>query len=548
MFASWSDVRAETHVGWIGEMRTYARFLRGLPAFLRDRITLEQARETVRRRQAEREDSFLRLLRRGIFGYPSSPYRPLLDLAGCELGDVERMLRRDGLETTLLALRKAGVYVTFEEFKGREPIVRGGKTFLVRPHDFDNPYLCPAYYTHTGGTTGAGTRVPMDLDLLADQAAYLVLSRDSHGVLGAPSGYWVHGLPAASDLSSVLRLMRTGGELDRWWSPLAASDMRPSLKNRAAMWGIVAVSTLCGRPVPQPEPLPLDRAEVVARWAAEALQREGRVVVGGYVSGAVRVCVAAREAGLDLAGAVFLVGGEPPTPAKVAQIHAIGARHLPAYVISEIGTVGLGCADPADDNDLHFFHDGLALIQHPRQVPGSDITVDAFHLTTLLPSAAKLMLNVQSDDYGTVERRECGCGLGACGFTTHLRHVRSFRKLTGEGATLVGSDMVRILEEVLPARFGGTPLDYQLLEEEDAEGFSRLSLLINPRVGALDDAAVVEVVLKELRRSGTAASMAASVWKQACTLRVRRREPVPTRVGKLMPLHIARQARRGGDN
>ena len=62
------------------------------------------------------------------------------------------------MEGTLRTLRTAGVYFTFEEFKGREPVVRGGKTLPVRPRDFDNTYLRSAYYGETGGSTGAGTR------------------------------------------------------------------------------------------------------------------------------------------------------------------------------------------------------------------------------------------------------------------------------------------------------------------------------------------------------------------------------------------------------
>lgn len=63
-------------------------------------------------------------------------------------------------------------------------------------------------------------------------------------------------------------------------------------------------------------------------------------------------------------------------------------------------------------------------------------------------------------------------GLEAYGFTEHLREIRSFHKLSGEGMTLVGSEMITILEEVLP-RFRGSPLDHQLLEEEDERRGSR---------------------------------------------------------------------------
>ena len=81
-----------------------------------------------------------------------------------------------------------------------------------------------------------------------------------------------------------------------------------------------------------------------------------------------------------------------------------------------------------------------------------------------------ILLNVETDDYGVLESRPCGCRMGDLGLTTHVTQVRSFRKLTGEGMTLVGNDMIRILEEVLPTRFGGSPLDYQLAEVENEVG------------------------------------------------------------------------------
>jgi hypothetical protein len=193
-----------------------------------------------------------------------------------------------------------------------------------------------------------------------------------------------------------------------------------------------------------------------------------------------------------------------------------------------------------DDNDVHFFQDAFALIQSPRQVPGSEMTVPAFNFTSLLPAAPKLMLNVEMDDYGSIEQRACGCPLEAYGFTAHLRHIYSFRKLTGEGVTLVGSEMIRILEEVLPARFGGSPLDYQLLEEEDATGFTRLSLLVSPKVALADEGAVITTVLEALGKGSVAAEAARAIWQQAQTLRVKRQEPIWTARGKLLPLHLLR--------
>jgi hypothetical protein len=258
---------------------------------------------------------------------------------------------------------------------------------------------------------------------------------------------------------------------------------------------------------------------------------------------ALRVSLAARKQGLNLTGATIMGGNEPPTPTKVREITRSGARWVPSYFFTEAGRVGSGCARPVAGDDLHFLKGAFALIQHPRKVPGSEISVPAFHFTTLLPTTPKLMLNVESDDYGIVENRPCGCPLEGYGFTEHLREIRSFSKLTGEGVTLVGNEMVRILEEVLPERFGGSALDYQLLEEEDERGFTRVTLLVSPRVEIPNERAVIDVVLDTLGRSSVSAEIAKTMWKQAGTLRVRRREPIWTSRGKLMPLHLAARAK-----
>ncbi len=117
-----------------------------------------------------------------------------------------------------------------------------------------------------------------------------------------------------------------------------------------------------------------------------------------------------------------------------------------------------------------------------------------------------------------------------------LRHIRSFSKLTAEGVTLVGSEMEHILESVLPARFGGTPLDYQLMEEEDAGGLTRVVLIIAPRVGFVDEGAVIEAVLAALRGASLGTAVGGGLLGAAGALRVRRAEPIVTARGKLLPL------------
>src|SRR5688572_20807779 len=118
-------------MSFFGEMKMFSRFAWGLRGFLRHTITLDEARAMIEGRLAQREVNFLRLIERGIFGYSKSPYLPLMKQAGCEVGDIKYLLRAEGLEKTLHSLRDAGVYIGFEEFKGRKPVVRGGQVIPV---------------------------------------------------------------------------------------------------------------------------------------------------------------------------------------------------------------------------------------------------------------------------------------------------------------------------------------------------------------------------------------------------------------------------------
>lgn len=335
-------------------------------------------------------------------------------------------------------------------------------------------------------------------------------------------------------MNIILRGARFRWPLQRWFSPTDSKDFNTPKWDRLNTF-LILLSRLNGIPIPWPKTVRLDEAEMIARWAARTLAVQKRCLIRSNVSMSVRISLAAKREGLNLTGATLMGGGEPPTPAKVRHITASGAGWVPTYNFAEAGFVGIGCGNPVDENDLHLVRDSLALIQFPRKVPGWNITVNAFNFTTLLPTAGKVLLNVESDDYGVIEQRSCGCLLEQQGLTDHIREVRSFRKLTGEGITLIGSDMVRVLEEVLPARFGGTPLDYQLVEEEDGEGFTRLVLAISPSVKIPDDNAVIEAVL------GSLSSYPPVMWRQARTLRVKRAEPVWTDRGKLMPLHMDRR-------
>jgi len=528
-------------MGFFKQLKMYARFGAGLPAFLRNTITLADAEAFVRRGIEEREPNFLRLVERGILRNPRSPYARLLRLARCEMGDLRNMVRRRGLEFTLRSLRESGVYVTFEEFKGRRPVVRHGESFSVERSDFDNPLLSGSYQSESGGTTGAGTRVSTDLGHLAAQSAHLMLAYDAHNTLDVPHAIWRGVLPVGSGINNVLRSSHHGRVPVKWFSPTAPGDAKPALRFRLATYGAVTIGRMAGVPLPWPEMVPIDQAIVVARWAGDTLEQHGRCQINASVSRALRVCLVAREAGIDLTGAVFVIAGEPSSPAKVSGIRASGARCFSTYGFVEGGRVAIGCANPISSNDLHILRDGFEVLPYERDVPGLGGTVPALNITSLLSTSPQILLNAEIDDYGVVEARACGCPLERLGYHLHVRDIHSYGKLTGEGVSLAGGEMIDIMERVLPARFGGTPLDYQLMEEEDEQGFTRLYLLISPKLQITDESAVIQGILDALHESSIMGDGTRNIWAQAGTLLVKRMEPVWTGRGKLMPLHLSRR-------
>ncbi len=520
-------------------VKMFAQFPFALRKFLREPLTPERAHTIVQQRIARRCENFLSVVERNVYGNPRSPYRALLKRAQCEWGDLRALIHARGLEVALQELRAAGVYVAFEEFKGRKPLVRGDLELAVTQRDFDNPYYTRDFSLPSGGSTGAASSVGINLANISAQAPAFVLTLQAQALWNMPAIFWYGILPDFTP-SKLLQHAYIQQMPEKWFTHLGWRDSRGWLKHCAATLYMLFWMRLNGVNVQTPQVARVNDAHVIAQAMAELLQTHGRCLLSAQISRSVRVALAAQELGLDLTGATIKGGGEPITPAKVRAIEQTGARYVGNYATVDTGgTLASGCAKPTDSSDLHLLTDSFALITHPHTVQDFGVTVPAFHVTTLLPSAPKLMLNVQLDDYGIVEERDCGCELARSGMTRHLRQIRSYSKLTGEGVTLIGNDLIHILETVLPERFGGTPQDYQLLEEENDKGLTRLSLIISPRVKIENESNVIATVLNALRESSSMAAAAQQVWKHAETLQVKRMEPIWTGRGKLMPLHLA---------
>ncbi|MFC1902532.1 hypothetical protein ACFLX4_00480, partial [Chloroflexota bacterium] len=135
----------------LSDIVKYSRLAFGLRDFFRGTITLEQSKQVVSTRLRNRERNFLNIVQQGIYQNSKSPYLKLLEVAGCEFEDIESMVRQEGIESTLHKLLKDGVYLSWEEFKGKKEIVRGGREFQFRERDFDNPFLPGHYEVRSSG-------------------------------------------------------------------------------------------------------------------------------------------------------------------------------------------------------------------------------------------------------------------------------------------------------------------------------------------------------------------------------------------------------------
>jgi hypothetical protein len=514
--------------------RAYLNFALGLRSYLRNTASLEEVKTTILKQLANREANFIKILEINVFDYPQSPYLPLFKAAQITYADVEKMVAEQGLETTLEELYDAGVYITFEEFKGRVPIKRGAVEFHAKDSDFDSPNLTPILYGRSGGSTGQSTRSKMDLDHVAQASRHMALGYSVHDIFGIPMMVWQGLLPNSSSVTVPLNRAYVGHYVERWFSPLRRNDANVGWYYTLLTYLMIIMSRFHGLKYPFPEYTPLDDPLPIAKALAEAVQRANRACIEATVSKCVRISVVANQHGIDLTGVTFYGTSEPATPAKVETIKSSGAKFAIHYSSTESSTIGLACKNPTSVDDVHFMRNNLAMIQRPKKV--FDQTVDAFHFTTLLPTNPKVMINIQFDDFGIVEERDCGCPFYEMGFTTHIRQMSSFRKLTGEGVTLVGSDMIHILEHVLPTQFGGSLLDYQLVEEENEQGFTKLMLYVDPSVPIKDEEVLLEAFLDAMKQSAPSVRLAQAEYRTGDVVTIRREKPFVTNRGKYFPI------------
>jgi hypothetical protein len=510
------------------------RLTRDLPGFLRTTFTVEDARRRVLGELQGREQRFLAAADRVIWPFPRSPYRRLLEYAGCERGDLHGLVAREGLEGALRILAAQGVYVSYDEFKGRRQAVRGSTRFDFVDRDFDHPYLPNHLLFLTGGSRGHPTRVRRNLPTLLDLVTPYVLMLDAHGIRYPRHVYW-----RGWALGWPLAHLKLGQPIDVWFYPL---EDRP-LFVRAGIRYVRELVKLGGRRLPRPQFCDLMEPEPIARWLVEHTSSEQPLVLSTTTSAAVRVAVAVAKLGYTLPNVYFHCRSEPLSEARRQQVRQIEAQTLTDYASMELTSIAYACPHGIVGDDMHVFTDRYAVVERSRPLFENGPEIDALTFTTLIDRSQKIALNVELGEMGRLEERACGCALGELGLRTHISEVRSFEKLSTEGTSFARTSVVRILEEVLPVRFGGTAVDYQVVEEEAADGTPVLVLRVHPGIGALDEAAVRATLLMELARESIVDEHHARLIARAESIVVERLVPLATGAGKVLPFQIQRFAR-----
>jgi hypothetical protein len=502
------------------------RFAFGVRRFCREPLSVEAARLAVLERMATRDQALLALLDRAIFANPRSPYLALMRAAGLGPDDVRNLVKRGGVEGALEYLRQDGVYVSFEEYKGFEPAVRRGRTLRFRPGDFDNPLVRANVPTTSGGTRARPSRILIDLDDIEMTSAYWALWFDTHGWHGRPVVFVTPEYPGI--VTRQLRCAKIGMPYRRWFATGSGGST-----------AYLSVSTLVhwlarrATGVPRAERVPLTEAGRIGDALAGMLDAGPPPCVVSSPSTAARICVATGERGRSLPGVTFLLGGEPFTEARRIAIAAAGAVGVPNYGTSETGPIGAQCPHATAPDEVHVYLDGMAVRTDPRTL-ADDRRVEVLSLTSLRPASPRVLLNTDIGDHARVEVRRCACGFDGLGYHTRLSAIRSSEKLTGEGVTILGSDLYRLVEDVLPRAFGGAVGDYQVVERQDPHGRPAYALLVSPRVGKIDEDAVLRRLLDELRILRPPYRFMVDQWIQSGAFQVRRAPPVVSGRGKVL--------------
>ena len=514
----------------------------GVRRAVRTPETLEGARLAIADEVAARPERFLRSLDELVWPHPGSPVRRLLEAAGLEAGDVVRLVGDAGLMGALEQLRDLGVYVSHEEYHGRVEVRRGSTSFSCGPSDFFNPVTPADYMGSTGGSSGSGTPMELSFAWQRRQGRQRPVQLELAGVRGRPAAVWLPVFPSAAGFGAVMKNAIGGSRPERWFSQVPTDISGIAAHKQAANRYLPVLNALARTGLPSPEHVPSDDPEPVVRWLQDAVARAGGAILTGYASSLTAAARWAIDHGVDLTGVAAFPASEPVTEGKQALMRAAGMRPHPMYAFTPEGTVGLQCPNCRGEQ-YHVWDQDVALVTRRRpRTAGERDEVDALLWTSLALEAPRVLLNVENDDYGTVQRHvDCGCDLAALGLRTIVSDIRGMSKVVSAGISLDGELFDHLAEVVLPGRLGGAAGDYQFVERETDAGETVVDLRVHPRVEPVD-AREAQLVLEEALAGSDNGALAAAVWSAQGGLALVRAEPLVTPAGKTLSFDRLRTA------
>jgi phenylacetate-coenzyme A ligase PaaK-like adenylate-forming protein len=504
-----------------------ARFTRDLPSYVARPTDAVTAAERVRDRLAHREQRLLESLRRTVFGNPASPYLGLLRHVGCDYRDVVDLMAREGPDGCMARLASLGVYVTQAEFKGRADIVRGSFRIRCSPRDFENPACRPHFVVPTSGSTGTQAFVGRTLEEQAETGEVMAMALASYGVFNPTVVTW-QTLPHA-----IFQDVLAGMPVIGWLNSVAEVPAAVKLL-QAWVW---AATRLAGARLAWPRCMPIAEPERMLNWLAPMLPAHRALLIPAVTSAAARVCSLAVERGISLDRVLWRTWGEPLTAARARTIHESGARALCSYSITETGSIGTGCGrqsgEGAEPDRVHLRTDRFVIIQRAGDTILGPIERGRLAVTSIGDTMATVMLNLETGDSARVLDDSCDCEMSRAGLTLRIADIRSFEKLTGEGVTVIGDELVSFVEQELPRQFGGKSGDYQLAEVEAVNAATKLTIRVRPSVGPIDEEALKRSLLAAIAAHSVTTRHMAETLRSADAIRVSREPPWETPSGKL---------------
>ncbi len=357
---------------------------------------------TLCRRLERREEDFLDVVRRAVYEVPTSPYRALLQWAGCEYGDLVRAVRADGLEGALgHALSTRGLP------RGR----RAEGPLPSSPRSHDHPVRSGRAAQSPGGRVVAGAyeRGPGSLD--GGSRGPRLRPRSSREHLSGARRPRGRGL-GQGDLGHPRSLGDRGDPLQHVRPARRATlpPGRPGSRRPSSTLPLES-STHAGRQPGSGSASP--PADPRADGGSDPRRRmDGSHAASGSYAAPLDIrecgCGAVRHCPLAWAGphpgAQATVTGEPVTAGRRAVNAAAGMQAVPDYGSAEAGgSLTHGCLrPPAAPDDMHFFRDLHALV---RVEGGRGPLPDGTLLVTSLRETAPLiLLNMSMGDRRTSRR------------------------------------------------------------------------------------------------------------------------------------------------